>query len=164
MFAAVLEQHFGGCRAASTKRISFRPKMAKNCQFFAEGMQERFVGSLTTAVVGDGPTERWLEFNWSNLSGVAGPPAQKKNSFCPKMAKNCQFFAKNSVFPVGVVICRAPYPILRVPDPVKCSWNSIGATFWLLQGRQHKKKFSSKKWPKIANFWPKTMYFWRTIG
>ena len=101
----------------------------------------------------------------SNISGVAGPSAQKKNSFRPKMAKNCQFFAENSVFLAGVVSFRAPYPILRVPNPVKCVWNCIGATYWVLQGRQHRKKtVLVQKWPRIANFWPKTVYFWRTIG
>ena len=89
----------------------------------------------------------------------------KKNSFRPKMAKNGQFFAENSVFLAGVVSFRAPYPILRVPNPVKCVWNCIGATYWVLQGRQHRKKtVLVQKWPKIANFWPKTVYFWRTIG
>ena len=39
-----------------------------------------------------------LELYWSNLLGVARPSAQKKNSFSPKMAKSCQFLAKNSVF------------------------------------------------------------------
>ena len=89
----------------------------------------------------------------------------KKNSFRPKMAKNCQFFAENSVFLAGVVSFRAPYPIPRVPNPVECVWNCIGATYWVLQGRQHRKKtVLVQKWPKIANFWPKTVYFWRTIG
>ena len=186
-------------------------------------MHERFVGSLTTAGVGDGPTETCMQLYWSNISGVVGPPAQKKNqfspkngqqlptfcrktartvceiiddrrrrkgptetclqlyrsnisgvagpsaqkknSFRPKMAKNCQFFAENSVFLAGVVSFRAPYPILRVPNPVKCVWNCIGATYWVLQGHQHRKKtVLVQKWPKIANFWPKTVYFWRTIG
>ena len=72
----------------------------------------------------------------------------KKNSFRPKMAKNCQFFAENSVFLAGVVSFRAPYPILRVPNPVKCVWNCIGATYWVLQGRQHRKKNSFS--PKMA--------------
>ena len=75
------------------EKISFRPKMAMNCQLFAERMHKRFVGSLTTAGVGDGPTETCLQLYWSNIWGVAGPPAQKKNQF-PKMAKNCQFFAE----------------------------------------------------------------------
>ena len=39
-----------------------------------------------------------LELYWSNLLGVAGPSAQKENSFGPQMANNCQFLAKNSVF------------------------------------------------------------------
>ena len=39
-----------------------------------------------------------LELYWNNVLGVAGPSAQKKNSFSRKMAKNCQFLAKNSVF------------------------------------------------------------------
>ena len=30
-------------------------------------------------------------------------------------------------------------PISRVPDPLKRVWNCIGATHWVLQGRQHKK-------------------------
>ena len=165
MFAVVLEQHIGGCRAASTKKKSVRPTMAKNCQYFAERMHESFVGSLTTARVGDGPTETCLELYWSSLLGVARPPAQKKTSFRPKMAKIWQFFAENSVFLAGVVSCRAPYRILRVPDPLKSVWNCIGATYWDLQGRQHKKKtVFVQKWPKIDNFWPKTVYFWRSIG
>ena len=111
-------------------------------------MHERFVGSLTTAYIGG-----------------CRAVSTKKNSFRPKMAKNCQFFAENSVFLAGVVSFRAPYPILRVPNPVKCVWNCIGATYWVLQGHQHRKKtVLVQKWPKIANFWPKTVYFWRTIG
>ena len=185
-------------------------------------MHERFVGTLTTAVAGDGPAKTCLQLYWSNISGVAGPRAQKKNQFSPKngqqlptfcrktartvceiiddrrrwgrahwnvfavvseqhiggcravstkksfrprMAKTCQFFAENSVFLAGVVSFRAPYPILRVPDPVKCVWNCIGATYWVLQGRQQRKKtVLVQKWPKNANFWPKIVYIWRTIG
>jgi hypothetical protein len=87
VFAVVLEQHIGGCKAASTKKKSVRPTMAKNCQFFAERMHESFVGSLTTGGVGDGPTEACLQLYWSNISGVARPPAQKKNQFAQQWPK-----------------------------------------------------------------------------
>ena len=76
-----------------------------------------------TAGVGEGPTERCLQLYRSNISGVAGPSAQKKPVFAQKWAKNANFSAENSVFLAGVVSVRAPYPILRVPDPVKCVWN-----------------------------------------
>ena len=76
----------------------------------------------------------------------------KKNSFFPKMVKNCQFVAKNGVFLAGVVSCRAPYPIFRVPDPVKFVYDWIGAPYWVLQGRQHKKKFSSKNGQQLPAF------------
>ena len=102
MFAVVSEQHIGGCRAVSTKKNSFRPKMAKNCQLFAE----------------------------------------------------------KSVFLAGVVSFRAPYPIVRVPNPVKCVWNCIGATYWVLQGRQHRKKNSfSPKMAKSCQFLAKNSVF-----
>ena len=76
------------------EKISFRPKMAMNCQLFAERMQERFVGSLTTAGVGDGPTETCLQLYWSNISGVAGPPAKKKNQFAQQWLKIANFLPK----------------------------------------------------------------------
>ena len=102
MFAVVSEQHIGSCRAVSTKKNSFRPKMAKNCQFFAE----------------------------------------------------------NSVFLAEVVSFRAPKPILRVPDPVKCVWNCIGTTYWVLQGRQHRKKtVFVQKWPKNYQYLAKNSVF-----
>ena len=160
MFAVVLEQHIGGCRAASTKKKSVRPTMAKNCQYFAERMHESFVGSLTTARVGDGPTETCLELYWSSLLGVARPPAQKKTVFAQRWPKFGNFFAENSVFLAGVVSCRAPYRILRVPDPLKSVWNCIGATYWDLQGRQHnKKQFSSKNGQKLTIFGQKQCIF-----
>ena len=60
-------------------------------------MHERIVECLTTAGVGDGPTEMWLELYWSNLSGVAGPPAQKKK-FLPKNGQKLPFFLPKTVF------------------------------------------------------------------
>ena len=82
------------CRIVRTKKNSFRPKMAKNCQFFAENSV--FLAGVVSFRAPS--SEMCLELYWSNLFGVAGPSAQKKNSFSPKMAKNCQFLAKNSVF------------------------------------------------------------------
>ena len=121
------------------KKISFRRKMASNCQLFAERLHERFVRSLTTAGVGKDPLKRVCSCIGATYRGLQGRQ-HKKKSFRPKMAKNCQFFAENSVFLAGVVSFRAPYPILRVPNPVRCVWNCIGATYWVLQGRQHRKK------------------------
>ena len=119
-------------------------------------MHERFVGSLTTAGVGDGPTETCLQLFWSNISGVAGPPAQKKISFRRKMASNCQLFAERlherfvrSLTTAGVG-----------KDPLKRVCSCIGATYRGLQGRQHKKKtVFAQRWPKIANFLPKIVFF-----
>ena len=137
MFAVVLEQHIRGCRAASTKRkISFRPKMAMNWQFFAEGMHERFVGSFTTAGVGDGPTGTCLQLYWSNRSGVAGPPARKKISFRPKWPKIAHFLPKDCT--------NVLYDDRRPPgsgtDPLRLVCSCIGATYRGLQGRQHRKQ------------------------
>ena len=59
-------------------------------------MHERFVGSLTTAGVGDGPTETCLQLYWSNISGVAGPPAQKKKLvFAEKWPPIANFLPKD---------------------------------------------------------------------
>ena len=60
-----------------------------------------------------------LELYWSNLLGVAGPSAQKKNSFSPKMAKKCQFLAKNSVFLENNRVGGTPSPILSVQNKRK---------------------------------------------
>ena len=76
--------------------------MAKNCQFCAENSV--FLAGVVSFRApypifwAAQSSEMCLELYWSNLFGVAGPSAQKKNSFSPKMAKNCQFLAKNSVF------------------------------------------------------------------
>ena len=78
------------------RKISFRPKMARKCLFLAERMHERFVGSLTTAGVGDGPTETCLQLYESNISGVAGPPAQKKNQFLPKNGQKLPIFCRKN--------------------------------------------------------------------
>ena len=180
-------------------------------------MHERFVGSLTTAGVGDGPTETCLQLYESNISGVAGTPAQKENQFSPKNGpklptfcrrtartvceiidnrrrqgrthwnvfavvwqqhiggcrtvstekrpalkwqKNYEFSAKNSVFLARGVSFRAPYPILRVPDPVKCVGHCIGATYWVLQGRQQRKKtVLVQRWLNFPHFWAKNSVF-----
>ena len=76
--------------------------MAKNCHFFAENSvffrQGRELYGSIPYFERVRPTEKWLELYWTNLLGVAGPPAQEKNSFRPKMAEKCQNFAENSVF------------------------------------------------------------------
>ena len=81
------------------------------------------------------------------------------------MAKNFQFFAENSVLLAGVVSCRAPYRILRVPNRLKCVWNNIGATYWVLPGRQHRKnQLSSKDGQKMPNFGRKQCIFGEQSG
>ena len=47
-------------------------------------MHERFIGSLTTAGVGDGPTETCLQLYWSNISGLQGLRYKKKLVFTQK--------------------------------------------------------------------------------
>ena len=44
--------------------------------------------------------------------------SKKKSSFRPKMVEKCHFFPENSFFLAGVLSCRAPYAILRSPDPL----------------------------------------------
>ena len=77
---------------------------------------------------------------------------KKEISFRPKMAKDCQFLAENSVFLAAVVSYRAPYPILRVPDPLKRVSNCIGPTYRVLQGRQHKNNSLCRKMAKNCHF------------
>ena len=49
-----------------------------------------------TADVGDGPTETCLQLYWSNISGVAGPPAQKgKSFFAEERPTNASFLPKD---------------------------------------------------------------------
>ena len=81
------------------------------------------------------------------------------------MAKNCHFLPKIVFFLAGVVSCRDPYPILNVADPLKRVWNCIGASYWVLQGRHHKKKQpSSKNGRKMPSFRRKQCTFGEQSG
>ena len=79
-------------------------------------MHERFVGSLTTAGVRDGPTETCLQLHWSNILGVARPPAQKENQFSPKNGHELPILCrKQCFFGIHYALC-AMLNSLREPD------------------------------------------------
>ena len=118
-----------------------------------------------TAGVGDGPTETWLDLYWSILSGVAGPQAQDKKQSSPKNGLKLPILCQKKCYLGGIVSCRAPYPFLRVPDPLNRVGNCLGATYWVLQGCQHKKnQLSYTTGEKMPNFGRKQCIFGEQWG
>ena len=64
-------------------------------------MHERFVGSLTTAGVGDGPTETCLHLYFEqNIGGCRAASTKKKSVFAKKWPKIATFLPKD--FPNGL--------------------------------------------------------------
>ena len=119
-------------------------------------MHERFVGSLTTAGVGDGPTETCLQLYWSNISGVAGPPAQKKNQFSPKNGQQLPTFCRKT----AGTVCEIIDDRRRQKGPTETCLQLYRSNISGVAGPSAQKKtVFAQKWPKIANFLPKIVFF-----